>query len=279
MKSLARLKQVTRRFHQIFSYGMLASAPLDSINLAVVGYASGHTFGAEGIISRVGRWFYPTITTRPYALGGMKVVLDPSDVSHLVIFAEVIRDQNYNLDSVPFEPDLILDCGGHIGLFTLQAANRYPCSRIIVFEPNPDNIEYIKKHVALNRLRIELIEAAVSRHNGQQWFRADCSMGGRLQDSREKDELSFSVRVVDLPALIKTMSPRKLVLKIDIEGEELNLFPALIPELPQRCAIFFETHHDKDSWNFVAENLTAAGFQVQQTRCRYPYADGFAARN
>lgn len=261
------------------SYARLAASPVDSVNLAVLGYATGHTFDAKGIIARVGRWIYPTITTRPAIVGGMKVKLNPSDVSHMVIFEEVIRYETYDFDLIPFHPDLIIDCGGHIGLFTLQAAYNYPLSRLIVFEPNPDNSVYIKQHAVLNNLKIELVEAAVSRYDGEQWFRSDCSLGGTLQLEREQCEESYRVKVINLPALVRNLAPEKLLIKIDIEGEEISLFPSLIPELPRQCSIFFETHDGEEGWMYIAEHLTTAGFAVQQTRCRYPYADGFAIRS
>jgi hypothetical protein len=73
--------------------------------------------------------------------GGLRLALNPSDPSHRAIFDEVIRDQNYDLGLVPFMPDQIFDCGGHIGMFSLLARSQCPTVPLIIFEPNPRNVE------------------------------------------------------------------------------------------------------------------------------------------
>jgi hypothetical protein len=52
----------------------------------------------------------------------------------MFIFDEIVRDNNYDLDLVPFQPDQIFDCGGHIGMFTLLARSRYPAMPVAIFD-------------------------------------------------------------------------------------------------------------------------------------------------
>ena len=56
----------------------------------------------------------------------------------MAIFDEIVLNNNYDLDLVPFTPDQIFDCGGHIGMFSLIARGRYPLVPLINFEPNLD---------------------------------------------------------------------------------------------------------------------------------------------
>ena len=41
--------------------------------------------------------------------GGLRLALDPWDRTHMVIFDEVIREENNDLGLVPFTPDQIFD--------------------------------------------------------------------------------------------------------------------------------------------------------------------------
>jgi tRNA1(Val) A37 N6-methylase TrmN6 len=74
------------------------------------------------------------------------------DPSHVVIFNEIVVDRIYDLELVPFTPDQIFDCGGHIGMFSLLARSRYPMAQLTVFEPNPENVCRIRRQVQLNAI-------------------------------------------------------------------------------------------------------------------------------
>ncbi len=269
------------RLNQIFSFIKLASSPIDAVKLAILGFSRGHTFDSSGLISRIGRQLFPKIIVRPNSLKGSPIELNPSDLGHLISFQEVLLNRCYDLELVPFKPEKILDCGAHIGLFSLLAKNVYPEAEIIAFEPNPENIKSIKRQLQINTVgtKLSLVEAAVSQEEKVAWFQSSYSNGGSLQLEESKDLDSYQVKVIDLPHLLQKLNPKNLLLKMDIEGEELQLIPALMPYLPQRCAIFFESHDGKDGWQQLEQCLSNAGFQVQQLRCAYPYADGFALRN
>ena len=140
------------------------------------------------------------------------------------IFDEVIRDNNYDLDLVPFTPDQIFDCGGHIGMFSLLARSRYPTVPLVIFEPNPHNVEWIRRQVQLNAMNIEVVQAAVSVREGEATFQDRFSYSGHLVDdaiSRAPDvklwnpvnlaeqargppKGRYTVRLIDLPAMLST---------------------------------------------------------------------------
>ena len=52
----------------------------------------------------------------------------------------------------------------------------------------------------------------------------------------------YTVQVVDLPAMLSQRRPERLLLKLDVEGEETHIIPALLDVLPREAAVFFETH-------------------------------------
>ena len=110
------------------------------------------------------------MAVRPALLGGLKVALNPVDPSQTAIFRELFFDNNYDLGLIPFTPDQIFDCGDHIGMFSLLARQN-PVADIIIFEPNPNNMEWIRRQAQLNGLNIEVVQAAVSVREGKSRFR------------------------------------------------------------------------------------------------------------
>ncbi len=124
--------------------------------------------------------------------------------------------------------------------------------------------------------------AAVSTRDGRAAFQftPDVSDSGRLTEPGSPPATggTTDVDVVDLPAFLRRQAPASLLLKLDIEGEEERLVPALLPVLPRRCAIFFETHRGGAGWDAVDGLLVAGAFSVRLLRERDVFRDGFAVR-
>jgi FkbM family methyltransferase len=215
----------------------------------------------------------------------------------MVIFDEVVRDNNYDLGLVPFTPDQIFDCGGHIGMFSLLAGSRYPTAQLTIFEPNPHNMEWIRRQVQLNAMNIEVVQAAVSVREGEATFQQG-DYGGHLVDdatscapehqakpvdlkeqARGTPGGRYTVPVVDLPAMLSQRRPERLLLKLDVEGEETRIIPALFEVLPRETAIFFETHHGETGWAWAKQQFANHGFSVERRRSFLNFTDGFALRH
>jgi len=62
--------------------------------------------------------------------------------------------------------DVVLDCGAHIGLFTLKAAN--VCSHVVSVEPSSGNFYLLQRNIILNGLRKKVtpIKKAVAARSG-----------------------------------------------------------------------------------------------------------------
>jgi FkbM family methyltransferase len=228
------------------------------------------------------RWFGSPkkrlMRVRPGRLAGRAIWASPFDLGHRIIFEEFFVEGAYPLEKVPFTPDQILDCGAHIGLFSVLALQKFPRASLIAFEPSPDNYAILARQFSEDRTAPHLRRAAVSHAAGFARFSSHSSCDGRLvrSDDREK---SYEVQVLDLPALVKQAAPLRLMLKVDIEGEEQHLFPKLVPVLPETCALFFETHFGNERWEQTRILLEAARFQVEQFNMRdNGCADGFALR-
>ena len=125
------------RLAQVRGFMSLVRSPMNWLSLAVVAETR---VVSKGPLSFLARRYFPELVGCPAVLGTLGVALNPSDLRHMICFNEVYRERAYDLDLVPFTPDQIFDCGGHIGMFSLLARSRYPTVPLVIFEPNPRNV-------------------------------------------------------------------------------------------------------------------------------------------
>ena len=219
----------------------------------------------------------PPMWLRPAKLNGLQLLVHPTNWSQTLIFEEIFLQSAYDLRQVKFEPEVVLDCGAHIGIFSLLTRSAFPQARLMAFEPNPQNIQQLKQLIAFNRLDMKLIESAISTEAGEMFFRASNSHSGRLLQT--DGDGAYKVQTIDFSETLKQIRPASLLLKMDIEGGEREVLPAIMPLLPRRTALFFETHFGEPGWREIETLLISSGFKVDQINARGQFYDGFAIRD
>jgi FkbM family methyltransferase len=137
---------------------------------------------------------------------------------------------------------VVYDLGANVGYYTLlSSVLAGPQGRVYAFEPLPRNLNYLKRHLALNRIgNATVIEAAVAERGGTVRFEEDAS----TSKGRIGAEGTLEVRSVGLDELAaRERMPRPDLLKIDIEGGEfLALRGARKILADSHPAIFLSTH-------------------------------------
>lgn len=255
-----------RRWSTMRAFAATGRSWGDGWALAVAGFARHRPFGDNSPYARAGRALFRSVTPRIAPAAGLRMRLDLTDLVDPMLYEEIFVDGIYPLERVPFVPDLVIDCGACHGMFTLLARARFPASRIIAFEPEPANFLRLQANLSLNVPGIEAVQAAVGVQDGRLRF-TGTGFGGHLLAGNEG---GIEVEVRSLPALLGTTRSRRLVLKIDIEGAERELFPALAGCLPPQTAIFLETHHDEATCASYLRPCLDAGFRHEIIRRRVP---------
>jgi FkbM family methyltransferase len=267
-KRIARVTKFTREATSLSAIPVLVAAAI----------ARDSPFGHIGVLSSTAGRCIGVVKVRTCATRGEIALINTHDLGHLISCEEVLIEQIYDFAKVPFAPDLIVDCGAQIGLFTLIAGLHYSSAELIVFEPNSSNFRMARQQLARFSNRLRLVEAAVSIENGEGWFYIDESNSGHLTDHPTLREQQ-RVRLVNLLDEVRGWPRGRLLLKMDIEGAERAVLPHIINSLPSQCAIFFEAHGGRDVWHELSKVALQAGFQVAITRERTTFIDGFAVRN
>lgn len=270
---------MSSRLNRIRAYGGTAGDLLSRLKLSLVGAVSRSTQGNRAMRAAAG--VFGVTWLRPAALHGMTLAVNPLDWSETLVFEEIFIAGAYDLRLVPFQPNRVVDCGAHIGMFSLMAAARWPGIQQELFEPNPKNVLRLKLHQARNRLTWQLNEGVVAAVAGEVALEVPQgnSHAARIRHLGEAAS-SSTVRVPawSLAERLQRESQDGLVLKLDIEGAERDLWAPMLAVLPSSCAIFFETHHGNEGWDLAASQLQSAGFAVSLKSDRGQFKDGFALR-
>jgi FkbM family methyltransferase len=157
---------------------------------------------------------------------------------------------------------IVFDLGGFTGYYTLLASALVgPEGHVFVFEPLPRNLNYLHRHLTLNKIsNVSVIEAAVSDHSGMLSFQVGPSSArGRLEQGGD-----LLVRTVSLDEMIKSGElPDPQYLKVDVEGTELQVLEGAA-HLLQRChPILFIDTHGEEVHAQCCRYLEKLGYQLQ----------------
>ena len=143
------------------------------------------------------------------------------------------------------EGSVFFDLGAHVGFFTLLASLLVgEQGRVVAFEPNPENVKYLNKHIEWNqRKNVAVIEAAIGDQTQLVHFDPCLTRAMGMVCSTG----SMTVQMLTLDYLYKEAKiPAPQVIKIDIEGSECRALEGarkLISE--RRPVILVSTHGDE----------------------------------
>lgn len=275
------MTRVARKLRELSTWVASTSGPADWPAALLLGVFRTRPLTGAGALDRGLRRLFPHLWVRPRALGGWRLRINPARMSHFVIYEEVFMARAYDLARVTFEPDAVVDCGAFEGYFSLLAKARFPGSPVVAFEPNAENFDGLRANMHANGLDVDTRCEAVSTTDGEALFTGG-GCGGHLAGTGAAGQTEM-VATCDLRRVIAELAPARLLLKLDIEGEEQSLIPALLPALPAQCAVFFEWHHGDESFQQMAGLMRGHGFAVERHRTMVDdgvtFIDAFAQRD
>jgi FkbM family methyltransferase len=230
---LARVKSFTFRLvakniRNIMPYLMVCFTPLGW----VIALSSGlQLFGVKGvrnllnnplwgvtlanlIIRRVSKHYFLVYSP----LRNIKFLANNWDAVYIFYHVWICRD--YERFVKP--KGIIVDCGAHIGLFTLRCLKSLNAAFVIAIEPNPSNARLLRMNLLINGMdRFLLIEAAAGSSNDEIKLFLD-NLSSRSSVVRETAKY-IRVKQVKLDDVIPALTQRIDFIKIDVEDAELEV--------------------------------------------------------
>ena len=168
-------------------------------------------------------------------------IRDDADASSdLHSMLEVVVRRVYPLD-LALAPDLVIDGGGNIGLFTLEAAAAFPAAHLVICEPLPRNIDQIQRHLDTNHIAAEILPVCIGGQRGSVPFYCRGANNSSFDPHDPYDSILES-QVLSLADILADRPARRILLKLDIEGMEVDALTTWIPTEQRAVILLCELH-------------------------------------
>jgi FkbM family methyltransferase len=181
-------------------------------------------------------------------LGVDEIGLKVSGLHHKVavrVADSDIYDFNHSLGSgreplnLGFTPRVIVDAGANVGYSVLRFLLEYPKARIIAIEPDAGNLAQMVKNCATYRNLI-VEPHALWTHRTRLSITNPEDGSNAFQVAEDPNG---SITSISIPDIIERHSIETIdLLKVDIEGSELEVFSDCEAWLPKVRALLVETH-------------------------------------
>ena len=148
--------------------------------------------------------------------------------------------------------DVFFDVGANVGYYTLLASDRVgPRGRVVAFEPDLRNLSFLHRHLALNRARnVTVLPFACAAESGYRSFEMGDTIATGHLSTRDTASGALPpgatpVHLVCIDAMVRLLGLRPTVMKIDVEGAELEVLRGANETLAAcRPRIFLSIHSD-----------------------------------
>jgi FkbM family methyltransferase len=140
-----------------------------------------------------------------------------------------------------FTPKLIYDLGANRGVWTREVSAVFPAAKYVLFEPSHHLQSGLQSFVSTLQ-HAEVREMALSSQAGVATFSVSAwDVTSHLGSSNHPDETGYEVNVttVDIQSAEDKITPD--ILKIDVEGEDLNVLIGAKSTLAQTSIVIIET--------------------------------------
>jgi FkbM family methyltransferase len=156
----------------------------------------------------------------------------------------------------------VYDLGANVGFYTLLASVLVgQPGHVYAFEPLQRNIEYLRKHLALNAIEnCSIVEAAVTSCEGYSPFDfSTAHTNAHLSQTGQN-----TVRTVTLDSLVRRgeiLPPN--VMKIDIEGAELGALEGSRRTIAEHRPVLFLATHGHEVHNACLQLLLKQNYDLE----------------
>ena len=224
------------------------------------------------IIDRIGigekykNWVSSNLDQYKLSILGTKAVFHVdhnSELFHLTTMAETEKVVIKNVLNSIKSGDVFYDVGGHIGIYSCLVAKKG--AQVIAFEPYPGNVERIEKNARENQVPVDVYEYALSDSNGKAslYVDSESEVSGGKGSIHGDGNKTISVETRTIDSLSKQSNiPSPNVIKIDVEGAELNVLQGMEDTLenPDCRRLYIEVHRWIVEKKKVIQKLESHGF-------------------
>jgi len=164
-------------------------------------------------------------------------------------YKQIYVDKCYQFKTVN-KNQIILDCGANVGLSALFFSEYYPSAKIVAYEADANIFKYLSDNINGNKMQnVEAVQKAVWINNSGITFLMEGADGGAVSTEGTAVE---SVSLKDEMAKYTSIS----LLKMDIEGAEVEVIQSVKNDLHKCENVFIEYHSFAGKQQYLHELLT-----------------------
>lgn len=134
---------------------------------------------------------------------------------------------------------IIVDCGANIGLASVWYANRFPAARIYAIEPEPDNFAILERNCS-GYDQIIPLQVAISDREAQVALTNSVDEPWAWETTESENGGIATTTIDKLYGQESGTAP--FIVKVDIEGFEVELFRSNVEWVDHTPVIVFESH-------------------------------------
>jgi len=179
------------------------------------------------------------------------------------VFGRYEPEQEKVLVDLLKKSNVFWDVGAHVGWYSMLAAKNIKQGCIHCFEPNPDNIKFIKQHININQFNnIHHHSYALSSTIGEKKFDA------KQQQGSLSDNGNLTVTTITADQFISNYTDlsHEIVpdlIKVDIEGAELEFLKGAINLLSEQKPTLVLSAHGYKKRDLCIEFLNSIDYNFQ----------------
>jgi FkbM family methyltransferase len=167
-----------------------------------------------------------------------------SNTSDFSVFKQIFEDENYYIWQ-DVKPEVIIDCGANIGLTSVYYKMRYPEAKIICIEPDLSNYEMLIKNTE-NFHNIVPYNAGVWNKSTNLVIKNPTGDKWAFMVEETAETLPDAIKAVSIENIMKEQNIDFIdILKIDIEGSEVEVFQSNYDYWLSRTRILIIELHDE----------------------------------
>ena len=170
---------------------------------------------------------------------------------------QIIRDGLYTRHSLAFMSQflspgtLFIDIGANIGAYAIPLAKAFPNIQVHAFEPHPGALGRFKRNTALNNIHnMTVFNIGIAAQSGRLSFHGfdikDYGISSFMapQDTENKKYDTFPVDVKSLDEIYKDTDQRTSLIKIDVQGYEIEVLKGAQKLIAAQRPYIFLEHED-----------------------------------
>lgn len=178
------------------------------------------------------------------------IFLREGNSADYLVFGEMVVGGYAVRDNLSDKISEIHDGGANIGLFSLYAHAKYPFAQITCYEPEKENLAQLKINLKANQIDAVIIPKALWSETANLYFHPGESYSGFVSDKKS----SYPI------ACIRPSISNKSWLKLDIEGAEYEVLPALLNAGCKPEIISIEIHDFRRKGMQLLNLLSESGY-------------------